>query len=401
VSMPVSLAKLASTNTQKRHLALLGAFTTALMVVFTTFTQQAVSTNVRVVHLSTNSTILRTTNYDLDAKPISSVDDPSLIQATLDGFIKEEIQLPMSLATCPSGNCVWQDYASLGFCSTVNSSVQHMNISCETTDIDAGCDFDGPDPSIFQFLSQYGISGVKVCEAGLLMTSNWTREDTLDLYIFLPSSPGCAIADSSVTVLSAGGLFTSKGNNDSFAVMQASIQLCVQNHSTNAINGVLADSVSASIPLLDAPDWHWDQNGTCGRTGNITACFDPVAAVNGQPPLGGYRAYLEFDVFSMLSSIESSDDGSSTFSVLNGNSLIGGALMQDLDSTFARINNSFPIDSLRNRLEIVTTSLSLGLVCIFVTWLLLTIVGSETTAARQLQELRIDPSSTSKSSSLG
>jgi hypothetical protein len=74
---------------------------------------------------------------------------------------------------------------------------------------------------------------------------------------------------------------------------------------------------------------------------------------------GGYRAYLEFDVFNTLSSTESSDDVRLTYSV-DCNQLAGGALMQDLNPTLARMNNSLPVDILKKRLEIFATSLLLG-----------------------------------------
>jgi hypothetical protein len=137
-------------HTKGKTVAALGALVTIFALALDPFFQQLVSFPERWTLQDTNSSIARTVRYEpqyaiefQNGVPVSSADLD--IQAIADPFFIDNGTQPMAFGngtradvplTCPSSNCTWPSYDTLGMCSECVTATELLDFTCVHTRVD-------------------------------------------------------------------------------------------------------------------------------------------------------------------------------------------------------------------------------------------------------------------------
>jgi hypothetical protein len=137
-------------HTKGKTVAALGALVTIFALALDPFFQQLVSFPDRWTLQDTNSSIARAVRYEPHyptqfTNGVLVVSADVAIQAAADPFFLDNGTQPMAFGngtradiplTCPSGNCTWPDYDTLGMCTECVEATQLLDFTCIFTRVD-------------------------------------------------------------------------------------------------------------------------------------------------------------------------------------------------------------------------------------------------------------------------
>ncbi|TPX21344.1 hypothetical protein DIZ76_015300 [Coccidioides immitis] len=120
-----------------RHLVIVGALIIISgNIAFGPMTQQVVTYPLRMVPSSETATVRRVQNYTVVSSPAhtdenSGLADPTMKSAIYTGlFLNENATISAIMPTCPTGNCTWPTYYTLGACAGVADLTSQLKSTC-------------------------------------------------------------------------------------------------------------------------------------------------------------------------------------------------------------------------------------------------------------------------------
>ncbi|EER29434.1 hypothetical protein CPC735_071160 [Coccidioides posadasii C735 delta SOWgp] len=119
------------------HLVIVGALIIISgNIAFGPMTQQVVTYPLRMVPSSETATVRRVQNYTVVSSPAhtdenSGLADPTMKSAIYTGlFLNENATISAIMPTCPTGNCTWPTYYTLGACAGVADLTSQLKSTC-------------------------------------------------------------------------------------------------------------------------------------------------------------------------------------------------------------------------------------------------------------------------------
>jgi hypothetical protein len=128
-----------------RHLAALGAAITILAIASDPFIQQVIKYRPCPQAVpSLQASVLRTNNYTINSN--TSLSDVSAIDAPMQAALYEGVYESFSAITptCPTGNCTFPHYRTVGMCSACNEISNTINATCSNTTDATTCNWTLP-----------------------------------------------------------------------------------------------------------------------------------------------------------------------------------------------------------------------------------------------------------------
>ncbi|KOC13378.1 hypothetical protein AFLA70_175g002570 [Aspergillus flavus AF70] len=151
-------------NGENRYLVTVGCLVLVVAAAIAPFVQQVIAINIRPVHSSNSSSIQicntsMYTDYDEGPGPGQNLVPLSTLASIYTGIFQDQSAgSPSVMTTCPTGNCTFVPYQSLGFCSRCANITDQLTLNKTTLGLSTIETYDYKLPNGFSFsTSQTGM----------------------------------------------------------------------------------------------------------------------------------------------------------------------------------------------------------------------------------------------------
>ncbi|KAL8678363.1 MAG: hypothetical protein Q9186_005288, partial [Xanthomendoza sp. 1 TL-2023] len=312
--------------TYGRLLIWLGTANTLLIIIFGSFAQQSLQLPTREFNVTDdgNNWIPRTLQYraprpavnqpvipgTLNTIAYESVPDAMSV-AIIDGLLGKDISPSNVVGSCGTGNCTWEDYQSLGVCSTVVDVSSTITSTCrkqKTQFKQPGCTYSIP------AIDQNPTARHTTLETYKFGETLWVGASDTPNY----KSPGLnTLVQFYVIYVSDftrwDDLDFTEDHKDELVALQATLSLCVKKYHTDMTFGVTDTTLLGKETELDWQTSSEVLEGTSFET--LTATHDGEEFVMAESNQHSLYKYLSIQTFTGSASMRSDGpDGGGNFS---------------------------------------------------------------------------------------
>ena len=220
--------------------------------------------------------------------------------AVTDGLLKQNISPSDVPGNCPTGNCTWENYRSMGVCSNVVDVSSTITSKCRNTSFQYypdGCNYSVPaiekNPTVVGTTLQAGLGETLWIGASNPTTFIYPDINTLVQFyvIYVPDFTVWETFDNS------------EDHKDVLVALQATLDLCLYTYSSNMTNGVTNTTQISKVTNLD-----WQIGGANiidGTSGNQTVITTLGSETFGmsQPSVKSFNDFLSYQTFTGSASI--------------------------------------------------------------------------------------------------
>lgn len=220
--------------------------------------------------------------------------------AVTDGLLKQNISPSDVPGNCPTGNCTWENYRSMGVCSNVVDVSSTITSKCRKTSSQYypdGCNYSVPaiekNPTVTGTTLQTDLGETLWMGASNPTTFTYPDINTLVQFyvIYVPDLTVWETFDHT------------EDHKDVLVALQATLNLCLYTYSSNMTNGVTnTTQISKETDL----DWQiGEPNFIDGSSGNRTVITTLASETfwMSQPNVISFNAFLSYQTFTGSASI--------------------------------------------------------------------------------------------------
>ena len=223
--------------------------------------------------------------------------------AVTDGLLKQNISPSDVPGNCPTGNCTWENYRSMGVCSNVVDVSSTITSRCRNTNrqyYPDGCNYSVPaidkNPTDTKTTLQTHVSG-ETLWIGVSNPTNFNYPDINTLVQFyVIYVPDFTVWDT---------FDYTEDHKDVLVALQATLNLCLYTYSSNMTNGVTNTTQISKVTDLD---WQIGganfMDGTSGIQTVITTLGSETFGMS-QPNVKSFNAFLSYQTFTGSASMRS------------------------------------------------------------------------------------------------
>lgn len=259
----------------------LGALITVLALAFEPFFQQIVAYPEKMI-ATQQSTTWAARSFVPGYLPIlrkfatDPRSDPTMVAVIDTAFNSPETGIRSSTATCPTGNCTWPSYSTLGVCHECHDVSSMLEYQCENnTHLDRATGFrEALDPCGFKVNNTFlvgstGLVGQRQVTSLTTLIVNTSNVDSR----FDPFLNTTRFADVTLPIADFYVGYTPGGpaavmRNETPVLMECLLTWCVKTLQAQVNNGVLEESVTNSITIQ--PDRYSASSPVVAALGNET-----------------------------------------------------------------------------------------------------------------------------------